>query len=92
MTLLTADAKAPGGMEGSGSTLVVEHTTDNKLMAFRFKNQDVSMLAAEDDFELDGRKLPRRRVHHSQCRPRPPGAACSAISASPPGPSPPRRP
>jgi hypothetical protein len=58
MTLLTADAKAPGsGVEGSGSTLVVEHTTDNNLMAFRYKNRDVRMLAAEDDFDMDGHHL-----------------------------------
>src|SRR5499427_5203521 len=57
MTLLTADAKAPGGVEGSGGTIVVEHTSDNALMAFRFKNKDVKMLAAEEDFELNGRKL-----------------------------------
>jgi hypothetical protein len=57
MTLLTADAKAPGGLEGSGGTIVVEHTSDNALMGFRFKNKDVKMLAAEEDFDLNGRKL-----------------------------------
>ena len=29
MTMLTADAKAPGGVEGTGGTLVVDHTADN---------------------------------------------------------------
>lgn len=57
MTLLTADAKVAGGIHGSGSTLVIDHTTDNALMAFRFRNRDVRMLAAEDDFELDGHKF-----------------------------------
>jgi hypothetical protein len=58
MTLLTAEAKAPGsGVDGSGSTLVVEHTSDNNLMAFRYKNQDVKMLAAEEDFDLNGHHL-----------------------------------
>jgi uncharacterized membrane protein YgcG len=57
MTLLTADAKAAGGIDGSGGTLVVEHTSDNALMSFRFKNKDVKMLAAEEDFDLNGRKL-----------------------------------
>jgi hypothetical protein len=57
MTLLTADAKAAGGVEGTGSTMVVEHTSDNNLMAFRFRNKDVAMLAAEDDFEWNGHKL-----------------------------------
>jgi Zinc carboxypeptidase len=57
MTMLTADAKAPGGIDGTGPVLVVEHTTDNNLMAFRFKHKDVKMQAAEDDFELSGRKF-----------------------------------
>jgi hypothetical protein len=54
MTLLTADAKAPGGIEGTGGTLVVEHTGDNNLVTFRFKNTGVRMAAAEDDFEIGG--------------------------------------
>jgi hypothetical protein len=57
MTMLGTDAKAPGGVEGSGGTLVVENTSDNNIMMFRYKNKDVKMLVAEDDFELGGRKL-----------------------------------
>ncbi len=57
MTMLAADAKAAGSIAGSGGVLVVDHTTDNALMAFRFKNRDVKMLAAEDDFELNGHKF-----------------------------------
>ena len=57
MTLLTADAKAPGGIEGTGPVLVVAHTTDNNLMKFRFMNAGVRMQAAEEDFELAGRKF-----------------------------------
>ncbi|MEO8371462.1 MAG: hypothetical protein ABI806_19905, partial [Candidatus Solibacter sp.] len=57
MTLLTAEAKAAGGVDGSGSFLVVEHTSDNNLMSLRFKNKDVKMQVAEEDFELNGRKL-----------------------------------
>ncbi len=57
MTLLTTDAKPEGGIDGVASTLVVEHTTDNALMAFRFRNAGVRMLAAEDDFEVNGKKL-----------------------------------
>src|SRR5690242_18829356 len=37
MTMLTSDAKAPGGIEGSGATIVVEHTSDNSLIGFRFR-------------------------------------------------------
>jgi hypothetical protein len=57
MTMLTADAKAPGGIEGSGGTVVVEHTADNNLVSFRYKHPNVRMLAAEEDFDLNGRKL-----------------------------------
>ena len=58
MTLLTADAGRPGGIEGSGTAaIVVEHTTDNNLMKFRFAHADVKMRAAEEDFEAGGRKF-----------------------------------
>jgi hypothetical protein len=57
MTLLTADAKAPGGIDGSGTTLIIDHTTDNVLMGFRFKNASVKMMAAEEDFEKNGHKF-----------------------------------
>src|SRR5438067_8505611 len=57
MALLTADAKAPGGIEGTGGVLVVDHTADNNLVTLRFKNADVKMLAAEDDFEIAGHKF-----------------------------------
>jgi hypothetical protein len=57
MTLLTADAKAPGGIEGTGPVLVVAHTTDNNLMKFRFQNAAVKMQAAEEDFEIAGKKF-----------------------------------
>src|SRR4030095_9577940 len=55
MALLTADAKAPGGIEGSGSVLIVDHTAGNNVMAFRLNNKDVKMTAAEDDFDAAGR-------------------------------------
>jgi hypothetical protein len=57
MTMLTADAKATGGIEGTGGVLVVDHTADNNLVTFRFKNKDVNMRAAEDDFEAAGHKF-----------------------------------
>ena len=67
MTLLTADAKPGGGIDGWGATLLIDHTTDNALMAFRFRNKDMKMLVAEEDFEESGRKwhagafiIPRR--------------------------------
>jgi hypothetical protein len=57
MTLLAADAKVPGLVAGSGGTLIVDHTTDNTLVTFRFKHKDVKMLAAEEPFEAGGRKF-----------------------------------
>jgi Zinc carboxypeptidase len=57
MTPVTADVKAPAGITGNGPVLVVEHTTDNHLITFRFKHADVKMEAAEEDFEVAGRKF-----------------------------------
>jgi hypothetical protein len=57
MTPLTSEAKAKGGIDGSGNVIVVEHTTDNNLMKFRFANAAVKMQAAEEDFDLNGHKF-----------------------------------
>jgi hypothetical protein len=57
MTMLTSEAKAPGGIEGTGNVIVVDHTTDNNLMKFRFANAGVKMQAAEQDFDLGGHKF-----------------------------------
>ena len=57
MTLLTSDAKAPGGIEGTGPVVIVDHTTDNALVTFRFKHANVKMQAAEAEFEAGGRKF-----------------------------------
>ena len=57
MALLTTDAKAPGGIEGTGPVVVVDHTTDNALVTLRFKHATVKMQAAEADFDAAGRKF-----------------------------------
>ena len=57
MAPVTAPVKAPGGIVGNGNVLVVEHTTDNNLVKFRFAHARVPMRAAEADFELNGRKF-----------------------------------
>jgi zinc carboxypeptidase len=54
MTLLTDSARASGGIDGRGSIVVVDHTTDNNLMKFRFTHASTQMYAAEADFEMDG--------------------------------------
>ncbi len=55
--LLTADARASGGIEGTGSTVVVDNTTDNNLIRFRFKFANVPMRAAEEEFEAGGHRF-----------------------------------
>ncbi len=57
MTPVTADVKAKGGIEGAGNVIVVENTTDNNLITFRFKHANVAMQAAEDDFEMNGKRF-----------------------------------
>ncbi|MDH3270942.1 MAG: M14 family zinc carboxypeptidase [Gemmatimonadota bacterium] len=57
MTLLTDSARVGGGISGRGSVVVVDHTTDNNLMKFRFRHAELPMHAAEVDFEMDGRSF-----------------------------------
>ena len=57
MTPVTAAVKAPGGITGTGSTIIVEHTGDNLLAQFRFQFASVKMSAAEAEFEAGGRKF-----------------------------------
>ena len=57
MTMLTAPAPQVGVVDGGGDVIVVDHTTDNNLMTFRFRHAEVRMLAAEEDFEMDGHEF-----------------------------------
>jgi len=54
MTLLSSDVKVEGTIQGGGDTLIVDHTTDNSLMEFRFRFTGTKILAAEDDFAASG--------------------------------------
>ena len=54
MTMVSGVVRAAGGIEGSGSMLVVDHTADNNLVSFRFRNPSVKMQAAEEDFDMGG--------------------------------------
>jgi hypothetical protein len=54
MTLLSANAVAPGGITGEGKVVVVDNTADNNIAAFRFKFAKTKMSAAEDDFDAAG--------------------------------------
>ena len=64
MTLLTADATAPGGIDGSGSTVIVENTGDNTLVTFRFKNAEREDAGGGGGVRARRPQLPRRRDHH----------------------------
>ena len=57
MKPVTGKAVAPGGITGSGNTVVVEHTGDNNLVTFRYRLKDVKMSAAEEDFEAGGKRF-----------------------------------
>jgi hypothetical protein len=57
VALITADVRAPGGIEGTGPVVVVDHTSDNASVTFRFRHADVKMLAAEEDFTIAGQKF-----------------------------------
>jgi hypothetical protein len=54
MTLAAADMTIAGAIAGTGPVLVVDHTTENTLVTFRFTHNDVKMSAAERPFDLGG--------------------------------------
>src|SRR4051812_30468204 len=58
MTLAAADIKVPGTISGTGPVILVDHTTDNTLVTFRFQHAGVKMAAAEQPFEAGGHKFP----------------------------------
>ncbi|HEV8357702.1 MAG TPA: hypothetical protein VGQ17_13195, partial [Gemmatimonadales bacterium] len=57
MAPVTAEVRAPGGIQGTGPVVVVEHTSDNNLVTFRYKLADVRMQAAEEDFDAGGHRF-----------------------------------
>ena len=57
MTMATADLAIQGIISGTGPVLIVDHTTDNTLVTFRFQNAAVKMAAAELPFEAGGHKF-----------------------------------
>ncbi|HMC77599.1 MAG TPA: M14 family zinc carboxypeptidase, partial [Vicinamibacterales bacterium] len=57
MTLAAADISVPGSIMGTGPVVIVDHTTDNTLVTFRFQHAGVKMSAAEQAFEAGGHKF-----------------------------------
>ena len=64
MTRVTAPVKAPGGVTGTGSILVVEHTTDNRCHV-PVQSLRRAHVGRGEDF-LFGRHVPRRRDHRPE--------------------------
>lgn len=54
MTMLAADVAPRGTITGAGSTILVDHSGDNELAAFRFRLKGTAMLAAEVPFDVNG--------------------------------------
>jgi hypothetical protein len=54
MTPVKTDVTAPGGITGAGKVVAVANTSDNSLVAFRFKFPNVKMQAAEVAFDASG--------------------------------------
>jgi hypothetical protein len=57
MTEVKGKVVAPGGLNGTGPVIVVEHSGDNNIAAFRYKLKDVKMAAAEEDFTMNGKSF-----------------------------------
>jgi hypothetical protein len=57
MTILLGTARAPGGVRGTGPLYVIPHTADNILATFRYRLKDIAMQAAEEGFEVNGRRF-----------------------------------
>jgi hypothetical protein len=57
MALASTDFTIPGTITGTGRVLIVDHTTDNPLVTFRFAHPGVKMSAAEREFEAGGHRF-----------------------------------
>ncbi|HUR36939.1 MAG TPA: M14 family zinc carboxypeptidase [Terriglobales bacterium] len=57
MAKVDGEMKSPGGTSGQGAVAIIEHNTDNTLATLRFRLPKVKMEAAEDAFEVDGKKF-----------------------------------
>ena len=57
MTLAASDFRIAGAIAGTGRVLIVDHTTDNTLVTFRFQHKGVKMAAAEREFEAGGHRF-----------------------------------
>jgi hypothetical protein len=58
MSLLTADARVRGSINGSGAVgYIINHNTDNTLATLRYRLKDVKMNAAEASFKVGDKQF-----------------------------------
>ena len=58
MSLLTADARVRGSVNGSGAAAyIINHNTDNTLATLRYRLKDVKMNAAEAPFKIGDKQF-----------------------------------
>ena len=59
MEKVTGEVPRPGGLEGTGDVVLVNHDADPKLLALRYRLRQARFEAAEEPFEAAGRKFNR---------------------------------
>jgi hypothetical protein len=59
MTRIAGEVRAPGAVSGTGSVYLVNHNADNALATLRYRLKDATVEAAEEPFEVAGRKFNR---------------------------------
>ncbi|MCU1232616.1 MAG: hypothetical protein JWP63_583, partial [Candidatus Solibacter sp.] len=59
MSIVKGQVLAPGGIEGQGDTLLVNHNADNSLITLRYRFPNASFESSEESFEAAGHKFNR---------------------------------
>jgi hypothetical protein len=59
MDRVNGEVRSPGGVNGNGSIYIVNHNADNSLITLRYRLRKASFEAAEEPFEVSGRKFNR---------------------------------
>ncbi len=59
MSLVQGPVAAPGGVEGSGDILLINHNADNSLITLRYGFPNATFESAEEPFEAAGHKFNR---------------------------------
>ena len=59
MGLIQGPVHAPGGVEGTGTTFLINHNADNGLMTLRYQFPNATFDSAEEPFEAAGHKFNR---------------------------------